>query len=70
MCYCSKFNKIKDLPEEVLLLLLQRYDIDNADSEIDLFDFLVKWHDYQTKELKILHLIPQLFQSIRYFLIS
>ena len=35
MSYCnndfvSSFDKIKDLPEEVLLLLLQRNDIDNA----------------------------------------
>ena len=73
MSYCnndfvSSFDKIKDLPEEVLLLLLQRNDIDNP--EIELFDFLVKWHDYQTKQLKTLHLISQLFQSIRYFLIN
>ena len=73
MCFCnndfvSKFDKIKDLPEEVLLFLLQRNDIDNA--EIELFDFLIKWHDHQTKELKTLHLTPQLFQCIRYYLIS
>ena len=73
MCYCnndfvSKFDEIKDLPEEVLLLLLQRNDIDNP--EIELFNFLVKWHDYQTEEHNTLDLIPQLFQSIRYFLIS
>ena len=73
MCFCnndfvSKFDKIKDLPEEVLLFLLQRNDIDNA--EIELFDFLVKWHDHQVKELKTLHLTLQLFQSIRYFLIT
>ena len=73
MCYCnndfvSKFDVIKDLPEEVLLLLLQRNDIDNP--EIELSDFLVKWHDYQTEVRNTLDLIPQLFQSIRYFLIS
>ena len=73
MCYCnndfvSKFDEIKDLPEEVLLLLLQRNDIDNP--EIELFNFLVKWQDYQTEECNTLDLIPQLFQSIRYFLIS
>ena len=52
MCYCdSDFAKeTKDLPKEVLLCLLQRNDIYNP--EIELFIFLVKWHDYQTKELK------------------
>ena len=74
MCYfhtdfVSEFEKAKDLPEEVLLCMLQRNDVYNP--EIDLFNFLVKWHDYQTKELnKTLNLVPQLFQSIRYFLIS
>ena len=73
MCYTNsnfidKFDKTKDLPEEVLLLLLQRNDITNP--EIDIFDFLIKWHEYQTKELqKTLKLVSQLFQSIRYFLI-
>ena len=67
--FVSEFEKAKDLPEEVLLCLLQRNDVYNP--EIDLFNFLVKWHDYQTKELnKMLNLVPQLFQSIRYFLIS
>ena len=73
MCYTNsdfidKFDETKDLPEELLLLLLQRNDI--ANPEIDIFDFLIKWHDYQTKELqKTLKLVSQLFQSIRYFLI-
>ena len=74
MCYCdsdfaTKFKKTKNLPEEVLLCLLQRNDVYNP--EIELFTFLEKWHDYQTKELKKeLNLVPKLFQSIRYFLIS
>ena len=74
MCYSdsnfiSKFDETKDLPEDVLLFLLQRDDI--ANPEIDIFDFLIKWHDYQTKELqKTLKLVSKLFQSIRYFLIN
>ena len=74
MCFCNNdlvanFDSIKDLPEEIVLLLLQRDDINNP--EVDLFYFLVKWHDYHAKELnKPLHLLSQLFQSIRYFLIS
>ena len=74
MCYtdCSfidKFDQTKNLPEEILLPLLQRNDISNP--EIDIFNFLTKWHDYQTKELtKSLRLVPQLFQCIRYFLIN
>ena len=74
MCYSdcnfiNMFDKTKDLPEDVLLFLLQRDDI--ANPEIDIYDFLVKWHDYQTKEQgKTLKLVSQLFQSIRYFLIN
>ena len=74
MCYtdCSfidKFDQTKNLPEEILLPLLQRNDISNP--EIDIFNFLTKWHDYQTKELtKTLRLVSQLFQCIRYFLIN
>ena len=53
----------------MLLCLLQKNNVYNP--EIELFTFLVKWHDYQTKELqKELTLVPKLFQSIRYFLIS
>ena len=67
--FASKFEETKDLPEEVLFFMLQRNYTYNP--EIELFDFLVKWHDYQTKELnKTLKLVPQLFQCIRYFLIS
>ena len=74
MCYtnCSfvdKFDETKNLPEEILLPLLQRNDIPNP--EIDIFDFLIKWHEYQIKELtKNLGLVSQLFQCIRYFLIN
>jgi len=67
--FIDKFDETKNLPEEVLLSLLQRDDIPNP--EIDIFDFLIKWHDYQTNELKkILKYSPELFQCIRYFLIS
>ena len=74
MCYTSsnfidKFDKTRNLPEEVLLVLLQRNDIQNP--ELDIFYFLTKWYDFQTKELKrTLNLTSQLFQCIRYFLIS
>ena len=74
MCYTSSnfvtiFNFTKSLPEEILLSLLQRDDIPNP--ELDIFNFLVNWHDYQTRELKkTLSLVSQLFQCIRYFLIS
>ena len=74
MCYSncdfvSKFDETKDLPEELLFFLLQRDDISNP--EIDIFDFLVKWHDYQTQQLdKTLQLVPKLFKCIRYSLIN
>ena len=73
MCYTSNdfvtvFDEVKDLPEEVILSLLPRDDIKNP--EVDIFDFLVKWHAYQTEELgNTLHLVPQLFRHIRYALI-
>ena len=74
MCYCKcdfigKFDETKNLPEEVLLYLLQRNDI--LSPEVEIFDYLVKWHDYQTKELdKELKLVPQLFKHIRYSLVN
>ena len=74
MCYTNcgfinEFDETKNIPEEILLPLLQRNDIPNP--EIDIFDFLTKWHEYQTKELtKNLRLVSQLFQCIRYFLIN
>ena len=74
MRYCnnnlaSNFDSIKDLPEEIVLFLLQRNDIDNL--EVDLLYFLLRWYNYHAKELsRTLHLLPQLFNSIRYFLIS
>ena len=74
MCYSnsdfiSNFDENKDLPEEVLLFLLQRSDVCNA--EVDIFDFLVKWHEYQTRELnKTLKLVSELYKYIRYSLIN
>ena len=55
MCYTNRdfitnFDTTKDLPEEVLLQLLQM-DISNHEIDLDVFDFLVKWHNYQTKDL-------------------
>ena len=63
--FVTKFDETKDLPEEVMLPLLQRADIDCH--EVDIFNFLAKWHDYQTQQLgRSLKLTQKLFQSIRY----
>ena len=63
-----KFDQTKDLPEEVILPLLNSHS--TTQPEMDIFKFLVKWHDYQTKELgKSLQLTTKLFQNVRYFLI-
>ena len=44
--------------------------MDITDHEVDVFDFLVKWHDYQTKDLgRSLRLTSKLFQCVRYSLI-
>ena len=65
--FIAKFDSTKDLPEEVLLQLLQ---MDITNHEVDVFDFLVKWHDYQTKDLgRTLQLTHQLFCFVRYSLI-
>ena len=65
----GKFDETKTLSEEVLLNLLQRNDIHCP--EIDIYDYLVKWHTYQTEELhKALKLVPQLFKHIRYTLMN
>ena len=65
--FIAKFDDNKDLPEEIMLQLLQ---IDTAHHEIEIFDFLVKWYDYQTNNLgKSLQLTQKLFQSVRYSLI-
>ena len=65
--FISKFDTTKDLPEEMLLQLLQ---MDITNHEVDIFNFLVKWHDYQTKDLgRSLQLTQKLFQNIRYSLI-
>ena len=66
--FVTKFDQTKDLPEEVMLPLMKCFGITCYDIEI--FEFLVKWHTYQTNDLKMsLHLTPQLFQCIRYSLI-
>ena len=66
--FVTKFDQTKDLPEEVLLYLLTKDDVGVC--ELDIFEFLVKWHDYQAKELgKSMQLSKELFQSIRYSLI-
>ena len=62
--FVAKFDDNKDLPEEIMLQLLQ---IDTTNHEVD---FLVKWHDYQTNNLgKSLQLTQKLFQNVRYSLI-
>ena len=66
--FVTKFDQTKDLPEEVMLPLLKCSSI--PCHEIEIFEFLVKWHTYQTKDLgNILQLTTQLFRSIRYELI-
>ena len=56
------------LPEEVLLPLLQTCNLQCHD--LDIFNFLVNWHNYQTKSLnKSLKLTAQIFRCIRYSLI-
>ena len=65
--FIAKFDSTKDLPEEVLLQLLQ---MDITNHEVDIFGFLVKWHDYQTKDLgRTLQFTHQLFCFVRYSLI-
>ena len=65
--FITNFDTTKDLPEEVLLQLLQ---MDISSHEIDVFDFLVKWHNYQTKDLGTsLQMTQQFFRYIRYSLI-
>ena len=61
-------NNTLSLPEEVLLPLLQTCNLQCHD--LDIFNFLVKWHNYQTKSLKkSLKLTAQIFRCIRYSLI-
>ena len=69
MCYTNnksvaKFDEVKDLTEDVILSLLPRNDVENP--EVDIFNFLVRWHAYHTEEFgNTLHLVPQLFRHIR-----
>jgi len=66
--FVTKFDKTKNLPEEIMLPLLQSNEI--LVCEVNILEFLIKWHEYQTKQLgKPLQLLPQLFSSIRYSLI-
>ena len=60
------FSKTRDIPEEVLLCLLE-FDLANDDLEV--FRFLVKWHNYQAHTLgKPLQLTSQIFRCINYYL--
>ena len=66
--WIANFDTTKDLPEEILLFLLKRKDI--PCNELDVFRYLVKWYEYQTKELgNSIQLTTELFQCIRYSLI-
>ena len=66
--WIKDFNKVKVLPEEVLLFLLKRKDI--PCSELEVFRYLVKWHKHQATNLgNSLQLATELFQCIRYSLI-
>ena len=67
--YCiTKSHQSIKLPEEVLLPLLQKFALQCHDAEI--FDFLIKWHNHQTKTLgKSLQLTSKLFEFVRYSLI-
>jgi len=66
--FVTKFEETKDLPEEIMLPLLQSNDISVC--EINILEFLIKWQEYQTKQLgKSLQLLPRLFSSIKYSLI-
>ena len=61
--WVTKFDQAKDRPEEVMLPLLNSYSA--TQPEMNIFKFLVKWHDYQTKELgKFLQLTTKSFQSV------
>ena len=58
----------QELPEEVLLPLLQTFCLSCYDVEI--FDFLIKWHYHQTVQCgKSLKLTSQIFKCVRYSLI-
>jgi len=64
----QNFKRTKELPEEIILPLLQCSDIDCSESE--LFYFLVDWYKYQTDVLeKSLKRTPQIFRCVRYSLI-
>ena len=66
--FVIKFDQTKDLPEVILLILLERNDIKSH--EIAIFGFLINWYDYQTENLgKSLQKVPQLFNCVRYPLI-
>ena len=66
--FVSKFDETKDLPGEVLLLLLNRNDL--ASHEIDVFNFLGKWYDYQKDNTQnVFQLALKLFQCVRYSVI-
>ena len=63
--FIASLNYAVNLPEEVLLLLLQHLDLHTHDLEI--FNFLIKWYNHQSKPPgKSLKLTSQLFACVRY----
>ena len=47
--FIANCHQATNLPEEVMLPLLQHKDLRNHDLEI--FEFLLKWHEHQTRSL-------------------
>ena len=63
--FIANCHQATNLPEEVMLPLLQHKDLRNHDLEI--FEFLLKWHEHQTQSLgKSLQLTSGLFECVRY----
>ena len=63
--FITSRNHAINLPEEVLLPLLQHNDLCNH--ELEIFEFLKTWYKHQTEHLgRSLQLIPQLFACVRY----
>ena len=63
--FIASCNRAINLPEEILLRLIQHQHLNVHDLEI--FEFLVKWYNHQTGHLsKSLKLTSQLFACVRY----
>ena len=63
--FIANCHQANNLPEEVMLPLLQHKDLSNHDLKI--FEFLLNWHKHQTRSLgKSLRLTSRLFECVRY----